>query len=128
MIFLGSSLGALVVWALAGRIHPFMGVFFLSSLVRFTNCFSLLPLLREVRQVEAISYRSLFFRVSGVRAGLGPGVRFFLLPGTRPSKPSLHRGEETTAAEAPALDAVRPSFINAPGKPAGLPGSEDPPA
>jgi len=128
MIFLGSSLGALVVWALAGRIHPFMGVFFLSSLVRFTNCFSLLPLLREVRQVEAISYRSLFFRVSGVRAGLGPGVRFFLLPGTRPSKPSLHRGEETTAAEAPALDAVRPSLINAPGKPAGLPGSADPPA
>jgi len=88
MIFLGSSLGALAVWALAGWVHPFLGVFFLSSLVRFSVCLFLLPGLREVRQVESISYRSLFFRVSGVRASLGPGMRFFLLPGRKPAPTS----------------------------------------
>ena len=46
-------------------------------------CLLLLPSLREVREVETCSYRSLIFRVTGARANLGPVMRFFLLPGRR---------------------------------------------
>ncbi len=81
MIFLGSSVGALVVSALAkGSPHPFLTVFFLSSAARFLVCLGLLATLREVREVETCSYRSLLFRVTGARANLGPVMRFFLVP------------------------------------------------
>lgn len=87
MIFLGSSMGALVVSLLASGggafFHPFLGVFLLSAVVRGAVCWRLLPGLREVRQVESISYRSLLFRVTGVRTNVGPVIRFFLLPGKR---------------------------------------------
>jgi MFS family permease len=84
MVFLGSTAGAVVV-SLAPSlvpdlINPFLLVFLLSSLARFAVCASLTRPLREVRVVERISYRSLFFRVSSVRANIGPVMRFFVLP------------------------------------------------
>jgi MFS family permease len=82
MIFLGSSAGALLVSAFSawGGWNPFLAVFLASALTRSLVCLTFLPRLREVRQVESISYRSLLFRVTGVRVGVGPVMRFFLLP------------------------------------------------
>jgi len=96
-IFIGSSIGAAVVSALngplAGSINPFLGVFLLSSILRVGVCFALLPGVREIRQVEAISYRSLLFRVTGFRGNAGPVLRFFLLPGKREPAPLPERTE-----------------------------------
>jgi MFS family permease len=83
MAFLGSMTGALVVSLAPAYWNPFLVVFFCSGLARFTVCAALLPRLHEVRVVERISYRDLFFRVSSVRATMGPVIRFFVLPTRR---------------------------------------------
>jgi len=105
MIFLGSSIGALVVSALAGPLkgsfHPFLGVFLLSACARAAVCLAFVAKLREVRQVESISYRSLLFRVTGVRTSVGPGMRFFLLPGKRNGLSHGHARPRRNGAKAP---------------------------
>lgn len=96
MVFLGSTAGALAVSLAPGSIHPFLLVFFLSSAIRFAVCARFARRLREVRVVERISYRSLFFRVSSVRASAGPVLRFFVLPARAPwerKSASPERGE-----------------------------------
>jgi len=80
MVFLGSMTGAVAVSVAPEGIHPFLLVFLLSGLCRFAVCGTLAHRLREVRVVEKISYRSLFFRVSSVRPTIGPVLRFFVLP------------------------------------------------
>jgi MFS family permease len=87
MVFLGSMAGALVVSVAPDFLNPFLLVFLLSSLARFVACSTLLHRLHEVRIVEKISYRSLFFRVSSVRANMGPVMRFFVLPVKRRQGP-----------------------------------------
>lgn len=83
MAFLGSMTGALIVSLVPGGWNPFLVVFFCSAVTRFAVCAVLLPRLQEVRVVERISYRELFFRVSSVRATMGPVIRFFVLPAKR---------------------------------------------
>jgi len=95
MTFLGSLGGALVVWLLwKSGFQPYFAVFLLSSLARYVVCTILLGSLREVRQVESCSYRSLLFRITGMRANLGPVLRFFLLPARRLT--GLDAGTDTT--------------------------------
>ncbi len=80
MVFLGSMTGAVVVSLAPASVNPFLLVFFISGLCRFGVCGALVSRLKEVRVVEKISYRSLFFRVSSVRSTMGPVIRFFVLP------------------------------------------------
>ncbi|MEW5739477.1 MAG: MFS transporter [Myxococcota bacterium] len=80
MLFLGASLGAVLVVAVPEPWNPFFVVFVASSAVRLLTCVVLLPKLKEVRVVEHISYRDLLFRVVAVRPQLGAMLRFFALP------------------------------------------------
>jgi MFS family permease len=87
MVFLGSGLGAVAVSVGPASVNSFLLVFFLSGAARFAVCALFVRRLREVRVVEKISYRSLFFRVSSVRASAGPVLRFFVLPARAPRRP-----------------------------------------
>lgn len=80
MIFLGSMAGSIVVATASQGTNPFLLVFLLSGLSRFAVCALFARRLREIRVVEKISYRSLFFRISSVRSTMGPVMRFFVLP------------------------------------------------
>jgi len=80
MVFLGSATGGAAVSLAPRWANPFILVFVLSVLARFAVCAALAGRLREVRIVERIGYRSLFFRVSLARAQFGPLLRFFLVP------------------------------------------------
>jgi MFS family permease len=80
MIFVGATLGAVLVEVVPSRWNPFFVVFVASSALRLGTSLVLLPRLKEVRVVEHISYRELFFRVVAVRPQLGPMLRFFALP------------------------------------------------
>jgi MFS family permease len=80
MVFLGSGAGAILVTTAPGQTSPFLLVFLVSSLARFVVCAFLVHRLREVRVVDRISYRSLFFRIVSVRAQMGSVLRFFVLP------------------------------------------------
>ena len=80
MAFLGSAAGGAAVSLAPGWTNPFLVVFVLSILARFLVCAALARRLREVRVVERIGYRSLFFRLSVARAQFGPLLRFFLVP------------------------------------------------
>jgi len=93
MVFLGSTLGAVVVSLAPSGLNAFLLVFLFSSAARFAVCATFAHRLREVRIVEKISYRSLFFRVSSVRATAGPVLRFFVLPArATPAMKSDSRG------------------------------------
>lgn len=85
MLFLGASLGAALVESVPEPWNPFFVVFVVSSTLRLITCVVLLPALKEVRIVEHISYRDLFFRVVAIRPQLGPMLRFFALPRRAPS-------------------------------------------
>jgi len=100
MIFLGSMTGAVVVSVAPELLNPFLVVFALSAFCRLAACAAFLRRLREVRVVERISYRDLFFRVSSVRATMGPVLRFFVMP--------LRRGTETNHLREDAVDAAPP--------------------
>ena len=102
MIFLGSMTGALVVSMAPETANPFLLVFLLSGLSRFVACAVLARRLKEVRVVERISYKSLFFRVSSVRATMGPVMRFFVLP-------------PKSAPDAPRVPASAPTISTASG-------------
>lgn len=81
MVFVGATLGGVLVEAVGTTWNPFFVVFVVSSSLRVVTGLTLLPRLRETRIVEHISYRDLFFRVVAVRPQLGPMLRFFPLPG-----------------------------------------------
>lgn len=80
MLFAGASVGALLAEAVPAGWNPFLVVFCLSSAARLATCVTLLPELKEVRVVEHISYRSLFFRIASLRPQLGAMLRLFALP------------------------------------------------
>ena len=79
MLFGGALIGAVLVESLPSTLNPFLVVFAVSSGLRLLTCAVLLPHLKEMRVVEHISYRSLFFRVVAIRPQLGPMLRFFAL-------------------------------------------------
>lgn len=81
MVFVGATLGGVLVEAVPSTWNPFFVVFVVSSSLRIVTALTLLPGLKEMRVVEHISYRDLFFRVVAVRPQLGPMLRFFPLPG-----------------------------------------------
>jgi MFS family permease len=81
MVFAGATLGGVLVEAVPSTWNPFFVVFVVSSALRLVTALTLLPGLEEMRVVEHISYRDLFFRVVAVRPQLGPMLRFFQLPG-----------------------------------------------
>lgn len=80
MLFAGATLGGVLVESVPATWNPFFVVFVVSSSLRLVTCLTLLPRLKEVRVVEHISYKDLFFRVVSVRPQLGPMLRFFALP------------------------------------------------
>jgi MFS family permease len=79
MLFVGATLGAVLVQVVPATWNPFFVVFVVSSSLRLVTCLTLLPRLKEVRVVEHISYRDLFFRVVAVLPQVGPMLRFFSL-------------------------------------------------
>jgi MFS family permease len=83
MVFAGSLCGSIIVLLAPAGANPFLLVFAASSASRLAVCAALVRRLREVRLVEKISYRALLFRVSSIRAQLGPVMRFFVLPAKR---------------------------------------------
>ena len=92
-IFLAGLVGGLVVHHFRFRASPFLGIFLVSGVARLVLAGPLLPFIREVRSVEAISYRDLMLAL--VSVGPRRGVQELLVGIQRMT---ARRGSRTRAA------------------------------